>query len=112
MQGEVPAKAGTSPPQANMTRELDTRCPHCHQPMRRWANPQLGSWSGEYQFVCFNDDCPYFVRGWEWMKSQFNVTASYRYRLEPDTGENGPLPVWSRDALKSSLLSEEVSPNV
>jgi hypothetical protein len=75
--------------------------------MRRWANPQMTSWDGEYQFVCFNDECPYFVRGWAWMKSQFNVTASYRFRLEPNTGEHGPLPVWSHDALKSSILAEE-----
>jgi hypothetical protein len=74
--------------------------------MLRWENPQLGSWSGEYQFVCFNDDCPYFVRGWNWMKSQFNVNASYRFRLEPLTGENGPLPVWSKKALRSGIIQD------
>ena len=79
--------------------------------MQRWANPQITSWNGAYQWVCFNDDCPYFLRGWEWMKSRFNVTASYRHRLEPNTGETGPLPVWSWDALKSSILTEETDAN-
>jgi hypothetical protein len=74
--------------------------------MVRWANPQLSNWSGEYQFVCFNDECPYFVRGWRWMQEQFNVTASYRHRVDPATGETGPLPVWSRKALRESILNE------
>jgi hypothetical protein len=83
-------------------------CPYCQEPLVRWANPQSSSWSGEFQYVCFNDECPYYVRGWAWMRDHFAVSASYRYRFDPSTGESGPLPVWSKDALRSSILAEEV----
>ena len=82
-------------------------CPHCQAPLVRWANPSLTNWSGEFQLVCFNDECPYYVRGWAWMLQQFNVKASYRHRLDPTNGETGPLPVWSPDALRSNILEGE-----
>jgi hypothetical protein len=41
------------------------------------------------------------------MREQFNVTASYRYRFDPATGERGPLPVWSNQALRTSILTTE-----
>jgi hypothetical protein len=89
-----------------MSEEIDTLCVHCGKPMQRWANPDGGSWSGVYQYVCFNDNCPYFVRGWEWMSEHFGVTASYRYRLDPVNHESGPLPVWTARDFRSSIIFE------
>lgn len=90
-----------------MDKLSETCCPHCSEPMLKWANPQLGSWSGEYHYVCFNDQCSYFVNGWRWMSEQFNVTASYRYSFDPSTGERGPLPVWSKEALRCNIFNSE-----
>jgi hypothetical protein len=84
-----------------------THCPHCGAKLVRWENPQLSNWTGGFQHVCFNDECPYFVRGWRWMNERFSVNASYRFRYDPATGETGPLPVWSRDALRANILPEE-----
>ena len=90
-----------------MQTETTPICPHCQAPLIMWANPSLTNWAGEFQFVCFNDACPYYVRGWAWMLERFNVRASYRHRLDPTNGETGPLPVWSPDALRSNILDSE-----
>ena len=74
--------------------------------MAKWqGSPEL-SWEADYQFVCFNDQCPYFVRGWDWMQTQYNVHASYRHRINPCTGKSSPVPVWSARALKDQILPE------
>lgn len=73
--------------------------------MSAWETPSLTNWDAEYFWVCFNDRCEYFIRGWRWMLEKFNSTTSYRYRIDPTTGETGPLPVWSKDALKSGIIT-------
>ena len=79
-------------------------CPHCGSLLKKWLTPAESSWGEGFQCVCFNDECSYYVRGWAWMKEKYNVNASYRYRCDPKTGETGPLPVWSEDALKAQVV--------
>ena len=85
-------------------------CPHCGERMRKWRTPPDSTWGGRIHYVCFNDDCPYFVRGWQWMLERYNVKSSYRHRYNPETGASGPLPVWSMDALKDAVVPEDGEP--
>lgn len=79
-------------------------CPHCSQKLQAFDLPEATGWTAEFQLACFNDDCGYFIRGWEHMKTNFAVNASYRYRVDPSTGTPSPLPVWSADALKDRII--------
>jgi len=79
-------------------------CPHCKSEMKRWRVPVASTWPNEFFFVCFNDACPYYVQGWDLMWEQQKTRASYRCRLDPDTGKFVPLPVWSADALKKDII--------
>ncbi len=74
--------------------------------MLKWKTPPLSTWSTPWQWVCFNDQCPYYVRGWDWMLESQNVKASYRHRQDPQTGAGGPLPVWSAGAHRDSIIEE------
>lgn len=88
------ATTGKDPPQ----------CPHCGQAMKKWRIPLGSTWPYDYFFVCFNDDCPYYVRGWRHIWRQQRTRASYRCRLDPDSGGFVALPVWSPDALKDAVI--------
>jgi hypothetical protein len=84
-------------------------CPKCGERMLRWYTPPSLSWGTPYQYVCFNDACSYYVRGWAWMKETYNKEASYRHRFNPFTGDSGPVPVWSDKALRARIMEEDES---
>jgi len=86
--------------------EDKTICPHCGAKMQKWRTPPLSTWSAEFFFVCFNDECSYYRRGWKFMQETQNTCASYRHRYDPDTGACGPLPVWHPDAGKDAIIED------
>ena len=88
------------------------KCPHCGSQMLKWYTPPMLTWGTPYQYVCFNDDCEYYQRGWKHMQENYSVTASYRYRFNPENGASGPLPVWSKNAGRGNIVDDsyEVEP--
>jgi hypothetical protein len=42
------------------------------------------------------------------MEERFGVKSSYRYRIDPATGEASPLAVWSPQALRSRILEADI----
>jgi len=87
------------------------KCPHCGKKMKKWAGTQVEfgactTWTCEFLYVCFNDECPYFVKGWDWMWNNYHRHVSYRHMLDPDTGKTNPFPVKSNDALRKGIIEE------
>ena len=89
-----------------MSEHEKPKCPHCGQEMKRWRTPPDSNWGEGFQWVCFNDECGYFVRGWDHINETQGVKASYRYRLDPKTGASGPLPTWSYDGHKDQIIED------
>jgi len=84
--------------------EISDKCPYCGQKLLKWLPPAESNLPQGVHLVCFNDECRYFLEGWEWMRQQYNQNVSYRFKLNPATGEKGPLPVWSNAALRSGIV--------
>jgi hypothetical protein len=83
-------------------------CPHCGATLLPFQLPDNTGWDSPIHFACFNDECPYFRRGWAWMFDHYGVKSSYRHRVDPVSGTSSPLPVWSRDAIKDRILDAEI----
>ena len=84
--------------------QVSDKCPYCGKKMSKWMPPPESDFPQEIHLVCFNDKCSYYVEGWDWMREQFNQNVSYRFKINPATGEKGPLPVWSSSALRSGIV--------
>jgi hypothetical protein len=88
--------------------EQTLRCPYCDQSLSKWEVPQtpFTEWPSDYHYICFNDDCTFFVAGWETMTAQGGL-GSYRFMYEPTLGNCYPVPVLSSDNLRESIIENE-----
>lgn len=82
-------------------------CPHCGQKMEKWEvpdNPFGQTWDNDFMYICFNDECPYYVRGWDVMARQTKGSMSYRLMYNPEKDCCLPIPVPTPLALRESII--------
>ncbi len=85
------------------------RCPHCDDRLKKWEvpdNPFCQTWDNDFMYICFNDECPYFVRGWDNMHRQTNQGMSYRLMYNPEKNRCMPIPVPTHMALKDGIIKD------
>lgn len=75
-----------------MSENRSTECPHCGAPLTPLGIPEA-LFAYAHDLACFNDECPYYVRGWSWMERQYGVRGSYRYRIDGESGQASPMAV-------------------
>ena len=83
------------------------RCPHCGEKMLKWQvpdNPFEVTWDNDFMYICFNDACPYYVRGWDFMYREGNRGCSYRLMYNPEKDCCMPIPVPTPKALRESII--------
>lgn len=81
-------------------------CPYCGEALCKWMvpeNPFCQTWDCDFMYICFNDACPYFVRGWDQMEKEGNRGMSYRLMYHPGKDRCMPIPVPSNKALKEGI---------
>ena len=86
-------------------------CPHCDEVMTLWEIPPINfsdglGWQTPYLFVCFNDDCPSYKKGWQHMMDSVEAPASYRCFCEPGAKNFEYMPVFSPLGGTGSVLDD------
>lgn len=87
-------------------------CPHCSQDLSLCHAPPVHvgdglGWGSEYLFICLNDSCPMFVKGWDFIADQYGRVGSYRYMELPNSKEQFSMMVITKDAFTGSIVDLE-----
>lgn len=88
-------------------------CPHCGKEMSIWEVPPFSfsdglGWGTPYLFVCFNDECPLYVQGWENLEEHYGHKASYRCMNYPGTKQFECIPVFSQIGGTGQIIDDQV----
>jgi len=89
------------------------RCPHCDAEMKLWEVPPINvgdglGWGAPFLFLCFNDDCPLYKKGWQDMEENYAQRASMRCFNYPGTEQFECMPVFSSFGGQGQVIDDEV----
>lgn len=97
--------------QSNILSYIDEEhiCPHCQSKMLCCQAPAIHvgdglGWGSEALFICLNDSCSLFLKGWENVDKNYGHHASYRYMELPGSKEGNLMMVGNKDAFKASVV--------
>lgn len=87
-------------------------CPHCSGNLSLCHAPSVHvgdglGWGSEYLFICLNDECPLFCKGWDYIANQYGHVGSYRYMEIPNSKETYSMMVVGREAFTGSIVDIE-----
>ena len=83
------------------------RCPFCGEKLKKWEvpdNPFVQTWDNDFMYICFNDACPYYVRGHDVMARGKCGSGSYRLMYNPENDCCQPIPALTPHALKEGIV--------
>lgn len=88
-------------------------CPHCNAEMSIWEVPPFSfgdglGWGAPYLFICFNDECPPYVREWDNMMENYAHNASVRCMCYPGKDKCEYIPVFSAMGAKGQIIDDQV----
>jgi hypothetical protein len=76
-------------------------CPHCKTEMEKLDARYL-DWGLPFLWVCYNDGCAFFTKGWKHMMENYGQLTSYRFMIQPDSGATGVIPAFSAQYLQEN----------
>lgn len=87
-------------------------CPHCNQKLSCCEAPAIHvgdglGWGSDVLFICLNDSCSLFLKGWDKIDTQYGHHASYRYMELPGSKESNVMMVGNSDAFKACVINKE-----
>ena len=87
-------------------------CPHCKSKLSCCEAPPIHvgdglGWGSEVMFICLNDGCSLFLKGWEQIESKYGHHASYRYMELPGSPEGNLMMVGNADAFKACVINKD-----